>query len=184
MESLNWSSLIGIFKLLKSLRYWNFNTAQVLLESLKCPSLIGILKLPKYYWNFKTAQVLLELTTREMGVSGRWKFSLHFRFDFHHFKHRNRNGGIKLFGINQTYITKLLVTWEPPFLRVPNFRLAFSAKAIPNNVFLCTVLSVLAIRKDEQESSQRLPSSMDLKELEWKQKYCAFCTIPWPLPRW
>ena len=154
------------------------------MEFQNCPSFIRIFKVPKSYWNFKTAQVLLELTKREMGVSGRWKFSLHFRFDFHHFKHRNRNGGIKLFGINQTYITKLLVTWEPPFLRVPNFRLAFSAKAIPNNVFLCTVLSVLAIREDEQESSQKLTSNMYLNELECKQIYCALCSVPWPLPRW
>ena len=70
------------------------------------------------------------------------------------------------------------VTLEPPFLRVPNFRLAFSAKAIPNNVFLCTVLSVLAIRKDEQESSQKLPSSMDFNEVECKQIYCLLRTGP------
>ena len=83
----------------------------------------------------------------------------------------NFSGQIKL--ISQTSVSS-----EPPFLRVPNFRLAFSAKAIPNNVFLCTVLSVLAIRKDEQESSQKLPSSMDLNELECKQIYCALCTVP------
>ena len=41
------SKYICVFRILLPMFYWNFKTAQILLESLNCPSLMGIIKVPK-----------------------------------------------------------------------------------------------------------------------------------------